>query len=235
MTYTQIIKTLKSMRNEENIAGMTRFGINSKNTLGISVPDIRKIAKSLGKSHVLAGRLWASGIHEARVLAALVDEPGKVTKKQMDAWVRDFDSWDVCDQACNSLFLNTGYAVKKACEWVKRKREYERRAGFVMIAVLAWHSDLKDAEIRKFLPLIKKYSLDKRNFVIKAVNWALRNIGKRNISLNKTALKTAREMAGFDSRSARWAAKDAIRELTDEKIVSRLRSRGPDLKPGTRR
>ncbi|MEI7542678.1 MAG: DNA alkylation repair protein [bacterium] len=224
MTYAQIIKELKSHKNQKNIEGMARFGICSENTLGVSMIIIRKMAKKLRGEHKLALELWASGIHEAKILASIIDDPEKVTEKQMNLWVKDFDSWDVCDQTCMNLFGKTKYAYKKVYEWAKRKEEFVRRAAFALIAVLAWHDDkAPDAVFIKMLPLIKKYGTDDRNFVKKAVNWALRHIGKRNIALNKLALKTAREMVIRNTKTEQWIAKDAIRELTSIKIINRIR------------
>lgn len=202
---------------------MARFGINPKNTLGISIPHLRALAKKTGKNHSLARQLWASGIHEARLLAGMIDEPEKVAEKQMDKWAEDFDSWDVCDGACMNLFDRLEFAPKKAAEWSKRKEEFVKRAGFVLIACLAWHrKEMKDREFTKFLPIIKRESTDNRNFVKKAVNWALRQIGKRNLYLNKQAVKAAKEIGKIDSMSARWIASDAIRELTGKAVQKRL-------------
>ncbi|MCX6768177.1 MAG: DNA alkylation repair protein [Candidatus Micrarchaeota archaeon] len=214
----EAVNKLKSMRNPRNVAGMARFGINPKNTLGVPIPQVRTLAKKAGKSHSLAQQLWATGIHEARILAALVDEPDKVTEGQMEKWVRGFDSWDVCDQVCSNLFDRTPFAWEKAVEWANRKEEYVKRAGFVMMACLAVHDkQAPDSKFLAFLPLIKKHSTDDRNFVKKAVNWALRQIGKRNPRLRKAALKTAKEIQSIDSKAANWVAADAIRELESRK------------------
>jgi 3-methyladenine DNA glycosylase AlkD len=203
---------------------MARFGINPKNTLGISIPHLRALAKETGQSHSLARQLWASGIHEARILAGLIDQPEKVTERQMDKWVRDFDSWDVCDGSCMNLFDRLDCAPKKAMEWSRRKEEFVKRAGFALMACLAWHrQDMPDREFISFLPLIKRESTDNRNFVKKAVNWALRQIGKRNLYLNKQAVKIAQEIKDIDSGAAKWIAADAIRELTGQPVQTRLR------------
>ncbi|VVC02116.1 DNA alkylation repair enzyme [uncultured archaeon] len=222
MKYEEIISKLKSMRNQRNVEGMARFGINPDNTLGISVYELRKMAKSIGRNHALAQKLWDSGIHEARLLAVFTDEPEKVTQKQMDSWAKDFDSWDVCDQACTDLFDQTRFAYKKAGEWASRKEEFVKRGAFALMAGLAVH-DKEGKALEQFLPLIKRESIDERNFVRKAVNWALRNIGKRNRNLNKAAIKTAKEIAKIDSKSARWIAADALRELEGEKVQERLK------------
>jgi 3-methyladenine DNA glycosylase AlkD len=214
------------MKNEKNIAGMAKFGINPRNTLGISMPDLRKIAKNTGKNHALALRLWGSGIHEARVLAALVDEPEKVSPKQMDLWAGDFDSWDVCDVTCDYVFAPSKHAFAKCVEWTGRKEEFVRRAAFTTMAVIAWFRiDFTRAKAKKMLSLIKKYSTDERNFVRKAVNWALRNIGKTGTKFYRAALLTARQLEKSRSKSARWIAKDAIRELLKPQIIKRARER----------
>lgn len=210
-----ILKKLKSHANPKNAAGMARFGIKAKNTLGISIPILRKLAKEIGKDHKLAQQLWTSGVHEARILAGFIDEPAQVTSRQMEDWVRDFDSWDVCDQVCASLFNRTMYAWQKAVAWSKKKEEFVKRAGFALMAVLAVHD--KEAADRKFIQLfqhIKNGSTDERNFVRKAVNWALRQIGKRNKVLRAAAIKTAKEIHQINSKTAKWIAADALRELS---------------------
>ena len=218
MTVEKIEKTilnkLRFLANPENARGMARFGIKPKNAYGISIPDIRKIARETGKNHELAKELWASGIHEAKILASMIDDSLLVTAKQMDKWIRDFDSWDVCDEVCLNLFVKIPCAYEKAMEWTTRKREFEKRAGFALMATLAWRD--KNAENKKFLsflPLIEKMATDERNYVKKAVNWALRQIGKRNKILKKEAVKTAKKIQKINSKSAKWIANDAIREL----------------------
>lgn len=202
---------------------MVRFGINSKDTYGVSIPNIRKIAKEIGKDHKLAGELWDSGIHEAKILAGYIDDPRLVTDKQMDAWIEGFDSWDVCDQVCANLFDKTPFAFEKAKKWAKRKAEFEKRAGFALMACLAWHNkEAADEMFITFFSLIKEGSEDERNFVKKAVNWALRQIGKRNKNLNKRAIKSAQEIEKLNSKSARWVAKDALKELQDPKVLKRM-------------
>jgi len=223
MIYSEIIKKLKSCANEKNKEGMVRFGINSNNTLGVSVPALRKMAKEIGKNHKLALKLWDSGIHEARLLAVFIGEVDRITEKQMDKWVKDIDSWDICDQSCGNLFDKTSFAYKKIYEYVEREEEFVRRTGFALMATLSVHDKkAKNKDFERFFPLIKKYSIDERNFVKKAVNWALRQIGKRNLALNKKAIKVGKEILKKDSKSAKWIANDAIRELTSEQIQSRL-------------
>lgn len=210
----QIIVILKKHRNPKNVAGMARFGINPKNTLGISIPWLRAYAKTIGRNHALAAQLWKTKIHEARLLAAFIEESAKVTPKQMDSWTGDFDSWDICDQVCSNVWDRTPFAYTKSFRWAKDKREFVRRAGFVMMAALAVHDKKTDDKtFLKFFPIIKKYSTDERNFVRKAVNWALRQIGKRSTFLRPKAIRLARDIERIDSPSARWIAKDALREL----------------------
>jgi len=224
LEYEKVLKKLKKNANPENVAGMARFGINPKNTLGICAPELIALSRKIGIDHRLALKLWNSGIHEARILAAMVADHEKTSESMMEAWVSDFDSWDVCDQVCFRLFDKTPFAYKKAFEWSKREGEFVKRSGFALMASLAIHDKkAPDAKFEKFYPTIKRESGDGRNFVRKAVNWALRNIGKRSKSLNKSAIRTAREIEKLDSKSARWIAKDALRELQGEAVQKRLR------------
>lgn len=214
---------LKAQSNPRAVEGMAMFGINRKNTLGISIPQLRELAREVGRDHVLARDLWETGLHEARILAGFVDDPERVTEKQMESWVKDFDSWDVCDQVCGSLFDKTPFAHGKAVEWTGRGEEFVKRAGFALMATLAVHDKNGENEMFvKFLPIIKRESTDARNFVRKAVNWALRQIGKRNARLNAMAVQTAKQIQKIDSKPARWIASDALRELTDPKTLRRL-------------
>ena len=224
MNYEKVLEKLKSMASPENVEGMARYGINPKNNLGISIYKLRPLAKDIGKNHELALKLWSSGIHDARLLAVFIEDPAKVTGKQMDSWAKDFDSWDVCDQTCTSLFDLTPLAWSKVIEWVERDEEFVKRGAFSLIAGLAVHDKkADDSKFEELFPIIKRESIDERNYVKKAVNWALRNIGKRNPALNKKAVKTAREIQKIDSKTAKWIASDAIRELTSEKIQKKLR------------
>lgn len=215
MDVKEIIAELEKHANPKNVVGMARFGISDKNTLGISVPILRSMAKKIGKDHELALKLWETGIHEARLLAGFIDDYKLVTVKQMDSWVKDFDSWDICDQVCSNLFDKTPVAHQKAKQWARDKREFVRRAGFAMMACLAVHDKkASDEKLLQFFPLIEKYSTDERNFVKKAVNWALRQIGKRRQSdLRRPAIALAKKLAASESAAARWNGKDAIREL----------------------
>ena len=222
MDIEKIIKKLKLLSNPKNIEGMARFGINPKYALGVNVPVLRKLAADIEKEiknkslekHKLASKLWGSKIHEARILASMIDVPELVTQKQMDSWIKEFNSWDLCDQICMNLFDKTPFAFDKAAEWSKKHKEFEKRAGFALMACLAWHDkNAADKKFLKFLPLIKNASKDKRNFVKKAVNWALRQIGKRNQNLKKTVILLAREIQKMDNKTANWIAKDALKEL----------------------
>jgi 3-methyladenine DNA glycosylase AlkD len=209
-----LLARLQAHANPANVAGMARFGINPEGTLGVSVTVLRRAARETGRSHHVARDLWASGIHEARILATLVEEPERVTARQMDAWVRQFDSWDVCDQACMNLFRHTPFAFEKAAEWARAKPEFVRRAGFALMAALASQAKgAPDAPFEAFFPLIAQAAGDDRNFVKKAVNWALRGIGKRNPALREKAIAVAEEIRRQDSRAAKWIAGDALREL----------------------
>ena len=224
MNFDEVVKKLKSLANKKNVEGMARFGINPKNTLGVSVPKLRDLAKKIGKNHLLADQLWKSGIHEARLLAGFIDDYKLVSEKQMEKWVLDFDSWDVCDQVCRNLFDKTEFAFDKAIKWSKRKEEFVKRAGFALMASLACHDKkATDKMFLKFFPVIKKESVDERNFVRKAINWALRQAGKRNAVLNKEAIKVAKEIQKINSKTAKWIANDAIRELKSSSIKKRLK------------
>jgi 3-methyladenine DNA glycosylase AlkD len=224
MRVEQVLAELRSHGNPEAVKGMARYGISSEGTLGVSVPTLRSLAKKIGRDHSLALELWNSRIHEARILASMVDQPKLVTESQMEAWVSEFDSWDVCDGCCGNLFDKTPFAYVKAAEWSGRTEEYVKRAGFSMMAALAVHDKKSpDLSFEAFLPEIRKGATDERNFVKKAVNWALRQIGKRNRRLNARALTVARQLAKSESRAARWVASDAIRELESERVQRRIR------------
>jgi 3-methyladenine DNA glycosylase AlkD len=232
MTYQRVIDTLRTLANPANVAGMARYGISPTGTLGVPMPILRKMAKEIGRRHELADELWRSAIHEARILAALIDDPGKVTDEQMERWVLDIDSWDVCDQLCSNLFSRTALAHQKAAAWSGRPETFVKRAGFVLMACLAVHDKrADDAIFAEFLPLIIREAGDDRNFVKKAVNWALRQIGKRNSVLNRLSVETAKEIRKMSATSARWIAADAIRELTDKKAWYRWRTSDRKTKP----
>jgi 3-methyladenine DNA glycosylase AlkD len=214
MTAPEVLAILRAQANPRNVQGMARYGISTAGTLGVPVVEIRRLARQTGRSHTLAGELWASGIHEARILATIVDEPARVTRRQMDRWARDFDSWDVCDQACQNLFRYTPFAWAAAREWAGTKREFVRRAAFALMAGLTVKAkDAPDEAFEAFLPLISGAATDPRKLVKKAVNWALRAIGKRNLRLRRAAIAAAEEIRNIDSPAARWIAGDALSEL----------------------
>ena len=217
-TLEEALGKLQAQARPDQLEGMARFGIATDRRLGLSVPTMRRIAKELGKDHKLALALWKTGIPEAQIVATLVDPPEKLTEKQMDAWVKDLKSWDVCDQVCGNLFDKSPLAWKKAREWAGREEEFVRRAAFALMAYLAWHDkEAGDEAFIQLLPVVQQAADDERNFVKKAVNWALRGIGKRNARLKKAAIQTAREIQATDSKAARWIAADALRELARPK------------------
>ena len=219
----EILERLKSKARPDQLEGMARFGMTPDQRWGVSVPDMRKIAKETGKNHSLALELWKCGIQEARMVAGMIGDSRKLSEKQMESWVKDFNSWDVCDQVCMNLFDKSPLAWKKVYDWSQREEEYVKRAAYSLIACLAWHDkETSDEEFIKLLPVIQQGSTDDRNFVKKAVNWALRGIGKRNQFLNRQAIKTAREIQKLDSKAARWIAADAIRELESPAVRKRL-------------
>lgn len=231
ITADEVLSDLRSRANADNVRGMARYGISPVDALGVSMSLIRGIAKELRPerrsdpvaAHILARGLWDSGIHEARILAAIVDVPSLVTREQADSWVAALDSWDVCDQLCGNLLDKTAFAYSAAEEWAADEREFVRRAGFVLMAQLAVHD--KKASNDPFLhclTLIEHGADDDRNFVKKAVNWALRQIGKRDLALNVAAVAVALRLRDSESRAARWVASDALRELTSDEIRARL-------------
>ena len=224
----EVLAQLQSCVNPDHLDEMARVGINSQQALGIDIYTLRRLAKPLKPDHALALGLWETGIHEARLLASMVDDPAQASEAQLEAWAADFDSWDVCDQVCDNLFQHTVFAYPKAYEWSGRSEEFVKRAGFVLMACLAFFDRLApDSKLAQFFPLIVQASDDERNFVKKAVNWALRNLGKRSRSLNEQAVAVAREIQSRGTRPARWIAADALRELTSEKVQARLNKREP--------
>jgi len=232
----KLLDELRAMGSERDRAGMARYGINVAHAFGVSIYELRKVAKRLGTDHALALALWETGNHEARLLACFVDDPAQVTEGQLEAWAADFDSWDVCDQATTSLFDRTPHAWRKAVAWAGREEEWVKRAGYSLMAGLAVHDEAAgDGDFRRLLPLLERGSFDGRNFVKKAVNWALRNVGKRSQALHAAAIACAERIraaanarAGGERggdpevRAARWVAADALRELESEKVRARL-------------
>lgn len=232
MEYDDVVKRLEALANPSAIEGMARFGITGAKVYGVSVPDLRALAKEIGRDHLLAQRLWGQGSREARILATIVADPQLLSETQAEAWALDFDSWEVCDQCCINLLERTPYAYEKAAEWSGRSEEMVKRAGFVLMARLAV-SDKKapDHRFEAFLPLIRKEAGDPRNMVRKAVNWALRAIGKRNPALNDRAIETARHILAAGGKGATWVASDALQELTSEAVQQRLRKKPGVLTP----
>jgi len=220
------MRELRALADPRVRAGMARFGVFAEKAHGVPAPKLQRLAREIGRDHRLAEQLWRTGVHEARCLAFLIAEPEKVTEAQMEHWARDFHSWAIVDGTCRYLLLFTPYAWKKAAEWSRRKEEYIKRAAFSLMAYLAVHD--KRAPDAKFLPLlrlIEREATDERNFVRKAVNWALRQIGKRNLRLNRVAIATGRRIRRIDSPAARWIAADALRELTSPAVQRRLRKK----------
>jgi len=219
-----VLDKLQSKAQPEQLKGMAKYGMTVEQRLGVSVPDMRKLAEEIGRDHKLALDLWRTGIAEARIVAAMVGDPDKLTEEQMEDWVKGINSWDVCDQVCMNLFEKNQLAWKKIVDWSEREEEFVKRTAFSLIACLAWHDKkASDEKFIELLPAIIRGATDERNFVKKAVNWALRNIGKRNLNLNEAAINTAREIQRLDSKAARWVASDAIRELESESIQKRLK------------
>jgi 3-methyladenine DNA glycosylase AlkD len=224
MTLKQILKRLESQANPAAVRGMARFGITAAKAFGWSAPALKKLAREIGRDHALAQRLWSTGTLEARFLAGLVAERQSVSERLMEDWVKDFDSWAVCDGACLNLFRYTPFAYAKCREWSERQEEFVKRAAFALMACLAVSDKAApDQTFLRFLPLIKREASDERNYVRKAVNWALRQIGKRNQRLNRAAIAVAQEIHELDSPAARWIASDALRELRSPAVQGRLK------------
>jgi len=220
----EILSKLKTLANPRAIEGMAKYGITSSKAYGVSIPKLRKIAREIGTSHELAKQLWKLDIRETRILATLIDNPKLVTEEQMDDWANDFDYWEICDQCCMNLFVNTDFAYKKAIEWSSSEKEFVKRAGFALMASLAFkYRKTNDELFDEFFQLIKKEASDERLYVKKAVSWALRQIGKRNLVLNKKAIEVAKEIQKINTKSAKWIASDVLRELTSKKVQARLK------------
>ena len=223
MNLEGILTKLMSLGTTKAIEGMARFGITPDKTFGVSMPNLRKIGKEIGVDHDLAQQLWKAAYRETRILASIVDDPLLVGEAQADAWIKDFDYWEICDQCCMNLFWRLSYADGKAVEWSARTKEFEKRAGFALMACIGWKDKSADNErFRKFYPVIIRESNDGRVLVKKAISWALRNIGKKNLKLNREAIGAANEIKKMDTKASRWIASDVLRELTGEKIQKRL-------------
>jgi len=230
MTIQEIIDELESLGSPENVAGMARFGIVTKKAFGVPAAELKRVARDVKRSvddrHEFALKLWHTGIHDARAVAYLIDDPKRVTEDQMDAWAADFDNWAITDGTCGHLFCRTPLAYKKVPEWSARDEEFVKRAGIVLIAWLTVHDKkASDDVFVELLPILEAQSGDDRNFVKKAVNWSLRQIGKRSPKLNEFAIEAAERIREQGTGSARWIASDALRELTSEKTLERLRNR----------
>ena len=230
-TASEVQRRLRAMGSARNRAGMARFGITPGKSYGVSAPKLHALAREIGRDHALAQQLWRTGNREARIVGALIGEPQRLTAAQMDRWCRDFDSWDVVDATCMYLYSATPLGWRKAVEWSRREPEFEKRAGFALMACLAWRDKAAgDANFRRLLPHIRRGARDPRNFVRKAVNWALRQIGKRNRALNRAAIACAehvrRDAARYSGKgrtAALWVAADALRELRSDGVQRRLR------------
>jgi len=223
---TTIIARLEELASPADAAGMARFGIRGARVLGVPVKTLRAIARETGRSHALAEGLWASGIHEARILASIIAEPKRVDPGQMERWVADLDSWDLCDQCCTNLWVRTPFARDTALEWSEREEEFVKRAGFVlMVQVAGKDKRVPVGLLHRYLARVEIAAEDERNFVKKAISWALREIGQRSPELHAAAVTVARRLQEAESRAARWVGSDALRELTSEKVAQRVARR----------
>jgi 3-methyladenine DNA glycosylase AlkD len=226
MNFDDILRRLESLRNPENLAGMQKYGITPAQAYGVKIPDLRRLAKEAGRDHYLALQLWQRDTRETRILASMIEVPEQVTETQMEEWASAFDYWEICDQCCINLFEKTPFAYDKAVEWSERPAEFVKRTGFVLMARLAVSDKrAEDARFVPFLAIIEREADDGRNFVKKAVNWALRQIGKRNMWLNRQAIETAHAIQQQPGKSAKWIANDALRELQSQAVQSRLQRR----------
>ncbi len=223
-TAKEVLRLLQAKARPDQLDGMIRYGMAPERRLGVAVPELRRIARQVGKDHALASALWETKIPDAMMLASMIGDPAQVTGREMEEWVKDFGSWDVCDQVCMNLFEKTPLAWKKAAQWSVREEEFTRRAAFALMACLAWHAeDAPDARFVKFIPWIKRAANDDRGMVKKGVSWALRNMGKRSPALQRVVLAAAREIRGMDTRSARWIASDVMRDLQQHGAKEKLR------------
>lgn len=214
-TAAAIVADLRAQCSPHNVEGQRRFGITPKSEqLGLGLPILRGIARVNRRNHALALELWDTKVHDARLIAAFADDPKQVTRRQMEAWAKDFDTWAVVDGVCCTLFNRTPFAEEKAYAWSKRRPEFIKRAGFVLMAGMAVHrKELPASTFIAFLPILRREATDERHYVKKAVNWALRQIGKRNPRLRRAAIAEAKRIKKLDLPAARWIAADALREL----------------------
>jgi 3-methyladenine DNA glycosylase AlkD len=223
-TAQDVLATLERLGTGKNRDGMARYGIVAPKVFGVSVADLHKIARKIGRNHDLALELWKTGWYEARMLCAFIDEPAKVTMSQMDSWTRDFDNWAICDTLCFALWVRSPHAFQKIRLWSGRRGEYVKRAAFALLASVALRgkgSETKESDLLACLPLIEKGAMDERNFVKKGVSWALRGMGRRSPALHKASLALAKKLAAYEEPAPRWIGKDALRELT------RIKPKGP--------
>ena len=225
-TVTNVLKWLDNAGSPKAVAGLARYGLPTTNAYGISVGTLRAYAKQIGKDHQLAMKLWKSGSLEARILASFVADPEQLTLAEMNAWCRDFDNWGTTDTACFALFDRSPLAWKVVTPWVRQKGEFQKRAGFVMMACLAAHDkSAPDAAFMKFFPMIEKGASDERNFVKKGVSWALRHLGHRNAKLHRAAMKTATKLSKSDDATERWVGRDALRDITRPSVRTKVRAK----------
>ncbi len=226
MKVQDVVATLRRLGSKRARDGMARYAIPSDHAFGMSMATIHQVAKRVGRDHALALALWKTGWYEARTLAAFVDEPSRVTPAQMDRWCRDFDSWAICDTVCFRLFDQAPHAFRKVGQWARLKGEFQKRAGFALLASLAGHDrKSKDAAFARCLPVVERGASDERNFVKKGVSWALRGVGHRSLALHKAAVALAKRLAASKNAAARWVGKDALRDLLRPAVVRRLKSR----------
>ncbi len=219
---------LKRHGSKRNRDGMARYAIVSANVLGVSVANIRVLAKKLGRNHELAHALWATGVYEARMLSSFVADPTRVTPNEMDRWCRDFDNWAICDTLCFHLFDRTPHAFAKVRQWSDKRAEFVKRAAFALLASLALHDKTTgDEPFLATLPLIERAAIDDRNFVKKGVSWALRGVGRRSSALHTAAVALARRLVDSPEAAARWVGRDALRELTSEAVVRKVAAKSP--------
>ena len=221
----EVMTVLRAAADPSALSGMTHFAIETEGRLGISIYDLRRIAKSIPPSHPLALDLWETRVQEARLLASMIDVPSEATEAQLERWVLDFNSWDICDQVCDNLIQHTPFAWQKITEWHTREGEFVKRAAYALIACKAWHDKAAaDGQFIALFPILKAGAADPRNFVRKAVNWAIRNIGKRSLALNQAAIAFSEELLLMDDKTARWTARDALKEMQSEKMQARLKA-----------
>jgi 3-methyladenine DNA glycosylase AlkD len=226
MNAREVIAHLESISDRSRLEGMSRYGIEVEHAIGVSMPEMRAYAKTIGRDHQLAMDLWDSGVHEARIMASLLADPELLTEEEMERWVRDLDSWDLCDQCCSNLFRRSPHAFRKALEWSGREEEFQKRAGFATMAALAVHGKgMSERDLQLLLEAVVRESHDDRNFVRKAVNWALRQVGKRDLVSNAMAIAAAERILAKGDRTSRWVASDALRELRSEAVRERLKNR----------